>query len=353
MSPNIIFIILLVLSYVGVVFVYKRKKNSLLGGMEFLLIGYGFSSVSYDDSMLKPLLYAFLGWIGLLAGLQIKIQYFSQISISFYRAVLSYCTCVYVFTMSIVLIFYDFYDAAIFSVCLLPVSYLIAARSSRGNRYLLFFVSIVPIISIALYFVITLFFSYRSHTLLLLLCIPVFSIIVRFILSLLEDHRSLPFMLTGLIIFISLCCAALELSPMIVCFFTGMYIANFSSLDVAVFKVLYNDEKPLYCLFLMLVGMLGGFLPKPVLLLNGCIIISFSCALKFILARIPFLNLEPDSWRAMIAPGSIGIAIGTDVWLLQGGMIATEWFTLLLVVVILLQFISIVLSGRYEKKATS
>ncbi len=348
MSPKQLLILFIVLSYTGVVLIYRRKKISLLGGMEYLLVGLLFSLVSVDQALLKPLLYAFIGWIGLLTGMQMKVEYVSRLDRSFYGRVFVYTLVFFCLVFAFLSIVVAPVTALYMAIGLLPVSYLVVARYCKENRYVLFFASIMPFVAVAYLFFVTVFQSDGYTLSFFFLIIACFAIIARFIITNIDDKRSIELILIGLIILISESCAVLNCSALLVTFAVGMYLANFCPLDDVVFIALYKDEKPLYSIFLLLVGMLAGMQASFTFFLQGMAVVVFVAGLKYVLFKIPFFNMPPHYHRYMQAPGGFAVTIGVDSWLNQGVGLQTGWFSLFLFIVLMLQFISVFISRSYE-----
>jgi len=354
MNPRILFIVAVILAYTGVFFIFKKKYLSLFGGIEYLFIGFLLSFLPIDTAALKPLLFPFLGWIGLLIGLQLKFPYLKGLHRDFYLKVGLY-TILSAICASALLFLLNFHESAfaagiaLSSICYKSTAHFIPARD-KTNRFALFFVSFIPFISLLLLFSFYLFTSTAAHLLLTLSVTIVFSIILRMTLAIVEDRGSIILLLIGFIIFISETCAVLKISPIVVNFFIGIYISNVSHWKEFVFTALYRDEKPLYTLFLTLLGMVAGFAVRTETMAEVLFITFAIALLKYTAFNIKSLGFTRYNWFLFLAPGGFSIAVMTDYWLKAGFQQPTVWLSSFLISIIILQFISIFMGKRKKYK---
>ncbi|MCP4214914.1 MAG: hypothetical protein GY765_09665, partial [bacterium] len=220
MYTQTIFVLAVILAYAGVFLVFRKKYLSLFGGIEYLFIGFFISFLPVDTSALKPLLYPFLGWIGLLIGLQLKFSYLKGLPRNFYIKVFLY-SILSALPAGGVLYLLKFNQTAIIaafalsSICYKSVAHFISSRN-KNNRFILFFVSFLPFISILLMFIFYLSTASPTQMLLYLAATIAFSIILRMTMAILDDRGSVFLLLVGFILFISEACAVLKLSPLVV-----------------------------------------------------------------------------------------------------------------------------------------
>lgn len=83
MTTRIFIILAVILAYFGVSVLFRKKRLSPFVGMEYLLIGFLLADLPINTTALESLLYPFLGWIGLLLGLQMKKEHLKGLTISF------------------------------------------------------------------------------------------------------------------------------------------------------------------------------------------------------------------------------------------------------------------------------
>ncbi len=348
MSPKLLLIFFIILSYAGVFFVFRKRSLSLLVGMEYLLLGFLFSLVDIEIDSLKPLLFPFLGWIGFLTGSQLKLKYVLRLDKKFYLSVILF-TVLLTGTITVVLsALLSAEHAVLIAIALVPISYRTVAQFITEDRFVLFFIGIIPFLAMLL---LLLFYFVRltmDSLLLMVIFILVFSIISRFILTHLDDKKSINLLLVGLIIFISESCAVLGLSSLVVNFCVGIYIANFCPYRDIIFSALYKDEKQLYIMFLLLLGMFAGIRLEPAVFLNSLLIILVVLCCKYLFLKITYFQLQSHHWFYFLAPGGFAITLATDFWLFEGGARASAWFSSFLVSVISLQCISVLMSKSYE-----
>ena len=352
MNPRLVFIVAVILAYTGVFFIFKKKYLSLLGGIEYLFIGFLLSFFTVNTASLQPLLFPFLGWIGLLMGLQLKLSYLKGLPRDFYLKVVLYAV-ISALGASILLFLLKFHEnafaagIALSSVCYKTTAHFIPARV-KSNRFALFFVSFIPFILLLLLFSFYLFSSGFAQFFLTAAVAIVFSIILRMTLAIIEDRGSIILLLIGFIIFISETCAVLKISPIVVCFFIGIYISNFSHWKEFIFSIAYKDEKPLYTLFLTLLGLVAGIAVEKGMILEILFIMVSIALVKYAAFHIKLLGFNRYNWYLFLAPGGFSLAVITDYWLKAGAPRETAWFSSFLISIIMLQFIAIIM-GKGKK----
>ncbi len=354
MSPRLVFVLAIILAYAGAFFIFKKKFISLFVGIEYLFIGFFLYFLAPVSDGLQPLLFPFLGWIGLLMGLQVKVDYLRGLTADFYIKVFSYAV-ISSLLIGITLYYLDFHNNAIVAgIALSSISYKSAAffipPKRAGNRFVLFFVSFLPFVLIILLFAYYAFSGSYVQLFLMISFIIAFSIILRLVLAIVEQRDAIILVLMGFILFISETCAIVKISPIVVCFFIGIYLTNFSHHKEIIFTTLYKDEKQLYVLFLILLGMVAGIKVTNAMLVEVLLIIIIAALAKFASFKPPLLGFPRLRWYIFLTPGGFSIAIMTDWWLNSGSPKETLWFSSFLVSVVLLQFISIFMGKRKRIK---
>jgi hypothetical protein len=352
MNPRLVFVVAVIFAYTGVFFIFKKKYLSLLGGIEYLFIGFLLSFFTVNTGSLQPLLFPFLGWIGLLMGLQLKFSYLKGLPRDFYLKVVFYAVSSALGT-SILLFLFHFHEnafaagIALSSVCYKTTAHFIPARVKQ-NRFALFFISFIPFILVLLLFSFYLFTSGFTSFFLTAAVAIVFSIIVRMTVAIVEERGAVILLLIGFMVFISETCALLKISPIVVNFFIGVYISNFSHWKDFIFSTVYKDEKPLYTLFLTLLGLVAGIAVENGMIVEILFIMGSIALVKYALFHIKVLGFNRYNWYLFLAPGGFSLAVITDYWLKVGAPRETVWFSSFLTSIILLQFISIVM-GKGKK----
>ncbi len=352
MFTRLFVIIAVAAVYFSFSIIFRKQKISTFVGMEYLILGFLLSKLPLEQEMLKPLLFPFLGWIGLLIGLEVDFHYLKEFPRNFLLKTALWVTGL-VAVLALALAGFTGQPAvAIFALALAPVSFRTVSHfvPAKGvkNRTVLFFVSILP-------FFILLFLTgiqtliLPLHSLVYLVGFSIlFAIFSRALLSLDHNPEGLFLVLIGVIILVSETCGAFNISPLAVSFFAGMYLANTCKKCDPVYHDITANEKPLYMLFLLLVGMLAGIPNKPELLLSALLMALIAGILRFIFIRTPWFYLNNYSWAYFMAPGGLAIAIGTEIWIQNGNLISETWFPAFLVTVMLLQATG-VLSGKSGK----
>lgn len=346
MTIRILVVLAVMLAYFGATLLFKRRRLSPFVGMEYILAGFLLADLPLDRLALRPLLYPFLGWIGLLLGMQLKLEHLRGLSPKFYGKVA-------LFTVASTLLIGLLYQSAspgatesiavalaLTSISFRTISHFIPARGGE-NRHALFFVSVVPFVLLSLVTVVHMSEISPVSAVLLLGMVAVFAIVGRFLLNLVEEREGLELLVVGFIVLMSETCAVLSLSSLVVAFFVGIYVANFSPAGDRAFRSIYTDEKPLTMMFLMLVGMLSGVSGDPEMLFRILLMVLAAGGVRFLLLRFPYFELGqfPGFW--FLAPGSLAIAVAADHWVASGLTGSNpDWFPALLVAVMVLQFVS-------------
>ena len=345
MTNRILVILAVMLAYFGATVLFRRRRLSPFVGMEYVLVGFLLADLPFDRSALKPLLYPFLGWIGLLLGMQLKLAHLRGLSVKFYGKVA-------LFTVTSTVLIGLLYQTAsgggtesvsvalaLTAISFRTVSHFIPARGGE-NRYALFFVSVVPFMLLLLVTVVQLSRIPVEGAALLLGVVVIFAIVARFLLNLVEEREGLELLVVGFIVLMSETCAVLNLSPLVVAFFVGMYLANFSPAGDRAFRSIYTDEKPLTMMFLMLVGMLSGVSGDPEMLFRILLMVLATAGVRFMLLQVTHFELRTFSGFWFLAPGSLAIAVAADHWAAGFPGANPDWFPALLVAVMVLQFVS-------------
>lgn len=340
MAQQYLLICFIVLAYSGVFVVFRRRGSVMLGGIEYLLAGLLFSAAGISAEAMKPLLHAFVGWIGVVTGMQFKVQYLRRLDRQVPKDVLRYGVPCAGGALALSAVLIGSTHAAYCAAALVPVSYVLAAARAGAHRYTLFFVSMLPLAAVGCLLAVQLVLHTAWFLPATLLLMVTCAIIARFVLSTIDEPKTMPLVLIGLIVLISESCAAVGVSALVVTFGVGVYLANFCRMDNAVFATLLSDEKPLYSMFLLLSGFAAGFLATPAVLLKGAALAGGVALVKLTVLRLAGTGVPRSLWPLLLAPGGFALAIAIDSWLLLGSPFRSEWFSILLLCVVGLQIVS-------------
>lgn len=352
MFARLFVIFAVAVAYFSFSIIFQKRKISTFVGMEYLILGFLLSTLPLGQGLLKPLLFPFLGWIGFLIGLEVDFHYIRELPEKFLVRTAAWTTgLVAAIALGIGLLTTK-PMLAVFALALAPISFRTVSHfiPARGieNRTVLFFVSVVP------FFILLLFTGIQVITLplvssLYLLCFSaLFAILSRALLSLNHRPEGLLLILIGVIVLVSETCAVFRISPLIVSFFSGVYLANTCKKCEPIYRDIATDEKPLYMLFLLLVGILAGIPDNPEFLFSALSIVFLTGIFRMFFLKTHWFSLNQHFWAYFMAPGGLAIAIGTDIWMQDGATLPKAWFSAFLVAVMVLQAIG-VLSGKKEE----
>ncbi len=363
----------------------RAGKFFFLTGTEFLLVGYllGDSFLGVLDAAtldrVRPFLIVGLGWIGLLAGIQLEgkaLRMFGRMS---YLWILLYGCCV--------LLFVSVGLCALFRVCFpadphigLAVSVLAVTALCTGQTsmalwmqhtskqkrplglMLQFVSSINEVVAIVLFGVLVAFHQPAEGG--FGLSLPpleklAFSLLLGILMGLLllmlfrarlgEADKVL--IIIGLVLFGGGAAYLIEISPLLIHLIAGVVLANFSLKSDETFQLLMRIERPLYLIFLMIAGAyvrIGGLLT--VLLALGYVAIralSQGAAGAMFLGRI-FLDAEYPRAHALgwglLSQAGIGAALAVHFHLWIAGPssspILNMTFAVLLLAILVNELIS-------------
>ena len=259
-----------------------------LTGTEFLLVGYllGDSFLGILDAatidQVRPFLIVGLGWIGLLAGIQLEWKALGMFGRTSYLRILLYGCCV-LFLVSVGLygLFHIWFPSdpqLVLAVAVLAVTALCTAQASialwtqhlskqkRPLGLMLQFVSSVnDVIAIVLFGLLVGFYQPAQGG----IGLPLFPL-QKFVVSLLlgalmgllllmlfrtrlgEVDKILIVM--GLVLFGGGMAYLLGISPLLLHLVAGMILANLSLKSEETYRLLMRIERPLYLIFLMIAG---------------------------------------------------------------------------------------------------
>jgi len=350
MTAKHLVVLAIILSYAGVFFIFRKRALSYFGGLEYLFIGVAISFVGVDTKGLIPLLYPFLGWIGLLFGLQLKFNYLQGLSVKFYKSTVVY-TLLSALIIGGVLFLLGFKESAtVTGIALSVISYKTVAHffdgKDRKTREILFFVSFTPFIAFVLLFVFY-FFNYSAGNIFYFISFTVlFGFISQAVFKIITDKDSVLLILIGFVILISETCAILGISPLVMGFLIGIFLSNFSKWKEFIFIALFQDEKPLYILFLLILGLTFGLAFQVQVLKLALTAILVVAAVKNLVVKTGDFPVSKIHSIYILSPGGLGVAIVTDYWLLSGATSKSVWFSACLLAIVVLQFLVAILGDK-------
>ncbi len=348
MSIQTLIIAFIVLSYLGVYLIFRTRWVSILAGMEYLLLGFVIAPFYSEPQLIKPLIFAFLGWTGLLIGTQFKLEYLARLEKSFYLHVLIYCAVLVGIIFAAASIIFPADSALIAAVCITPFSYIMISSVLQNDRYTLFFAGFLPVVSILFLF---LFYCAGAAFLTIakfMLFICVYCIISRFILTHIDESKSIDLMLIGLVLLISESCAVIGISPLVVTFFVGVYIVNFCPLQDIIFANLYTNEKPIYIMSLFLTGIVSGIALEWTVIAGGMFLATTALLIKCTCLKISRFRFPLKQLLTLCTPGAFALMLSTDFWLYRGAIKHSEWFSTMIVCIVILQCISAFAKRAYD-----
>jgi hypothetical protein len=351
MFARLFVIIAVAVAYFTFSTIFRKRQISTFVGMEYLILGFLLSKLPLGQALLKPLLFPFLGWIGFLIGLEADFHYIRELPRNFLAKTAAWTTGL----VSVIALGIGLLTAkpilAVFALALAPISFRTVSHfiPARGieNRTVLFFVSIVPFFILLLYAGVQVVTLPPVSTLYLFCFSALFAILSRALLSLDHKPEGLFLILIGVIVLLSETCAVFRISPLTVSFFAGVYLANTCKKCETIYRDIATDEKPLYMLFLLLVGILSGIPDNPEFLFSVLSIVLLTGILRWFFVKTRWFHLNRHFWAYFMAPGGLAIAIATDVWIRNSAILPRTWFSAFLVAVMVLQAIG-VLSGKKE-----
>ena len=353
MFARLFVIIAVAMAFFTFSIIFRKRRISTFVGMEYLILGFLLSKIPLGQNALKPLLFPFLGWIGLLISLEVDFSYLKELPKYFLSKTAAWTIGLAISLGLGIALLTGEPSLAAFAFALVPVSFRVSAHfvPSRGieNRTALFFVSIVPFFVI-LFFTIAQVLTIPLISTLYLFCFSaLFSIFSRTLLSLDHKPEGLLLVLIGVIVLLSETCAVFRISPLAVSFFAGVYLANTCKKCDPIYADIGADEKPLYMLFLLLVGLVSGIPNNPEFLFSTLSILLLAGILRWAFTRVRWFGLEKYSWTYFMAPGGLAVAICTDIWMRRDSTsLPGYWFSAFLVAVMLLQAMGVLL-GKMEE----
>lgn len=379
--------ILILLAFIGSKLIFKRKN--LFSPLNYLFI-YGFiyiflgiflgkSGLKVLNSQvlkdLNPLICLGLGWIGFLFGFQLEYKYLRRFPKKYSGLSILQALFSFLITSSVVFFILKFffpyqvsflvYGLSVSLGLLMTVNSptLLNAISTqipeRGDYYYLgrFLVSVSGfwgILGLALLFSVWHYPFFESKRiikgLILFFLSTLFSVLLGYLFYLLTrkktSSQNLLVYLLGMVFFASGSAFYFNFSPLYVCMVMGIIYSNLTKIQERVYPLLFSAEKPLYMVFLVLIGALWEFsfsweliiLTVVLILIRGLAYVLplplFQKALRFPLTlplRYGFCFL---SW------GGIGIALAVNIKLSYPLLLTDFFLSVALLAVIITEVLS-------------
>lgn len=352
--------LLILLAFIGSKFIVKRKNvfspiNYLFfSGIIYIFLGLflGKSGLKILDSQvldgLNPLISFALGWIGFLFGFQLEFKYLRRFPKKYMG--LSLLQSVFVFLLTSGVIFgilpsffpsqpgYLLLGMSVALGLLMTINSptLLNAVSAqipeKGSYYYIgrFLVSVSGfwgILGMGILYSFWHFPFFESMSLIKGGGLLLISILFSFLLGYLFHHltrkkaslQNLLVYLLGIVFFTAGAAFYFNFSPLFVCMVLGITYSNMTRIQEKLYPLLFSTEKPLYIVFLILIGALWEFrfnyqvavLVILVLLLRGIGFVFplplFQKVLRFPVALSPRFGLSFFSW------GGLGIAFAVSL----------------------------------------
>jgi hypothetical protein len=378
--------LLILLAFLGSRFIVRRRSLSpvhyiFLSGLVYIFLGMYLGKMGLNIlspqvlDELTPLLSLGLGWIGFLFGFQFEGKYLRRFSNKYIG--LSFLKTVFVFFVVFIVCFFLvrrlYFEQPLFllygisfafgllatvnSPTLLNVASF--ALPSKGDYcYLARFLTSVSgfwgILGLALLFSFWHYPFFDSQIILkgivLLSISTVVPIILGYLFYLLTKKRTseqdILVYLSGFVFFISGAAFYFNIPPLYVCMVMGITYTNFTKIQERLYPLLLSIEKPLYIVFLILIGAIWEFKFDISIAL---LILTFLCfrALGYVLPMRSFrfllrfpLPLPHLFGCSFLSFGGIGIAFAVSLKLVYAMELTEVFLSVALVSIIVSDFFS-------------
>ena len=379
--------LLILIAFIGSRFIFKRSRNLspvyffFFSGMIYIFLGLIFGESGLDIlsrevlSGLLPLVAFGLGWVGFLFGFQLEFRYLRRFERSF--QMLSLLQTLFVLVLSVGLLNwflrmffpeqsgYFLYGMAVAFGLLLTMNSpsLVNAMSgslpSRGGHYYLirFLVSISGfwgIFGLALLssFWHSPFFKSRLFLKgsLLFTAATLLSVGTGYLFHLLSRKRigesDLLVYMLGLIFFVSGAAFSFNFSPLYTGMVMGITFSNLTRRHEKIYPLLLAAEKPLYIIFLVLIGSLWQFrinieIVLLVLILFILRLVAYTLPLPVFQRLLRFPLPLPEAFGlCFMSTGGVGIAFAVSIKLGFLLPLTDEFLSIALLSILANEFIS-------------
>ena len=379
--------LLIFIAFLGSRFLFKRNKilNTwnyfLLSGFIYIFFGillgkYGLNILSPRVlTGLHPLVGFGLGWIGFIFGFQLEIKYLRKFPQKFISLSVSQFVIVFLVVTSglIVILKLIFSSQPQFFLYGLAISWGLLGSlnspsllnlassliTSKGKYYYLarFLASTSGFWSISgLAFIFSFwhfpFLSRQEVTagVIIFLSLLIFSFLLGYVFHLLTKKRvseeDLFVFILSFVFFASGASLYFNLPPLFLCMLMGIIFSNLSQVQEKIYPLLFASEKPIYIVFLILIGALWNLdFDYRIALLTGLLFVlklaAFSLFLPPLGAVLNFPFKLPFRFGfCFLSPGGIAVALAVSVKLAYPLPLVDVFISVALLFIVISEFFS-------------
>ena len=352
--------LLILLAFLGSRFIVRRKRFHspltflFLSGLIYIFVGLylgrGVLNVLSLQVLqgLTPLIGLGLGWIGFLFGFQLEFKYLRRFPGKYlglsYLQFLFTCVVVFFGIFFLLKVLYVSEPSFLLYGMALALGLLISLNSptlinasltlfpTRGQYFYLarFLVSVSGfwgVVGLALLFSFWQFPFLESKVfisgVIRLLASTIFPVLIGFLFHFLtrkkNQEQDLLVYLLGLVFFVSGAAFYFNLPPLYLGMVLGIAFSNLTKIQEKLYPLLLSTEKPLFIVFLLLIGALWEFnidykIALLVVLIFVLRVIGYTASLPIIglVLRFP-LKLSPAFGLSFLSSGGIGVALAVSI----------------------------------------
>jgi hypothetical protein len=378
--------LLILIAFLGARFITKRTSLSpvnyfFYSGFIYIFLGLSLGRSGWDIlsssilTGLTPLVGLGLGWVGFLFGFQLETKYLKRfpgkyISLSLMQFVFVFLSSGLVFFLVLRLVYsaeqvYLLYGMAVALGLLLslnsPTLLSMASRviPERGNYYYLsrFLASVSGfwgIVGLVLLLSFWHFPFFESEVFLkgggFLLLSTLFPILLGYLFHILtkkktSEEQMLVYLL-GLVFFVSGAAFYFNLPPLYMSMVLGITFSNLTKIHEKLYPLLLSTEKPLYIIFLVLIGALWDVnldysIAILVVLMVGLRVLTYIMPLPLFKVALDFpLHLPARFGLCFLSSGGIGVAFAVSIKLAYPLPLTDIFLSIALFGVLITEFIS-------------
>ena len=378
--------ILILIAFLGAKFITKRTSLSpvnyfFYSGFIYIFLGLSLGRSGWDIfsssilTGLTPLIGLGLGWVGFLFGFQLETKYLKRfpskyISLSFLQFVFVFLSGGFVFSVVLKLLYpeeqvYLLYGMAASLGLLLsmnsPTLLSLASRviPERGNYYYLarFLVSVSGfwgIVGLILlmsfwhfpFFETNVFLKGGSFLLLSTLVPALLGFLFHFLTRKKTSEEQMLVYLLGLVFFVSGAALYFDLPPLFLSMVLGITFSNLTKIHEKLYPLLLSTEKPLYIIFLILIGALWDVsfdytVAILVVLMVVLRVLTYVFPLPLFKVGLDFpLHLPMRFGLCFLSSGGIGVALAVSIKLAYPLPLTDIFLTVALSGILITEFIS-------------
>ena len=387
MKAILAFGLLILISYLGSRGLFLRKNvlspfyYILSSGLIYIFFGLvlgkkGINVLSPEVlNQLSPLINLGLGWIGFLFGFQLEKKFIQQfplkyLGFSFLHSVFSFLTVTFV-SLIFLKIIYSSYSSFILTGMAISLGILASISSSS---FLPFFSNLIPhkgeYYRLALFSnniddfwalwgfaIITSFwhFPFFKEKILMkgfylfvgsiIFCIFL-SIIFHLLTKIVNEQRDILTLLFGMVFFVSGGASFFNLSPIFACMLFAFIFTRLTKLHEKIYPVFFSIEKPLYIIFLILIGALWNislniWVIFLILIFIGSKVAGNTLYLPVLrkILKFPFA-LPPLYGLTFLSQGGMAIALAINIKLIYALPLTDVFLTIALFSILINEFLA-------------